>query len=365
MRHAARRWVGAVERYWFAPQPVADLALLRITLVSVLLIRLPSLATARTLGIDGPRLIGDALPVLRLAMVPLGKLGRWDVGTVGVLAWWIAVASGVLAVVGFASRVAVLVFAWSLVVLYGALYSRSGAIYHNNALALITLGLLACGPCGAAWSLDRWIARSRGRPPIVTSPDARWPLVTVQWLFAITYLSAACSKLSQGIAWFEPATIQFYLIEDGLLFRNPVALFAAQFPALAAASALFAVAYEGLFWVGLVWRRALPVLLLGGVVMHTGIYVLQRADFAEYAPLAIVFIDPVRRLALEWASSTRTTGNGNTWAVLYDGLCPRCRRTRDLVSRFDPGHRLTWVDFEGEPVPAAALAPGLGTASLR
>ena len=186
----------------------------------------------------------------------------------------------------------------------------------------------------------------------------------MQWLFAITYFSAAASKLVHGLAWFEPSTIQYYLMEDGLLWHNGFALEAARFPALAAASAAFAVAYEGLFWLGLVWRRALPLLILGGVAMHTGIYVLQRANFVEYLPLSLVFIDPVRRLAFEWAASPERK-MGQTWAVLYDGLCPRCRRTRDVLRRFDPGHRLTWIDFEGEPARAATLVPGVGTDALR
>ncbi|GJG88480.1 hypothetical protein tb265_36610 [Gemmatimonadetes bacterium T265] len=289
--------VEALRRYWFAPQPLSDLALLRIGLVVMLLVRLPALETALSVGADGPRLTGNVLPVLRAAMLPLGRLGHWDISVLGPLAWSTAVVAGLLAAIGLFARASVLVFLWALLVLWGAIYSRGDALYHNNALALISLGLLACAPCGAALSVDAWRARRAGRPVPPEHPDARWPLVTVQWLIALTYLSAAGSKLARGgLAWFAPSTLQFYLVQDGLRFGNPLALQAARVPALAAASALFSVAYEALFWLGLVWRRALPFLLLGGLVMHVGIFVLQRANFAEYAALALAFIDPVRRL---------------------------------------------------------------------
>lgn len=291
------RVVEALRRYWFAPQPLSDLALLRIGLVAVLLVRLPTLETARSLGADGPRLTGTVLPIVRAAMLPVGRLGHWDMSVLGPLVWCTALFSGLLAVVGLFTRASVVVFLWSLLVLWGAIYSHAGTLYHNNALALITLGLLACAPCGAALSLDAWRAGRAGRAGPSEHPDARWPLVTVQWLIALSYVSAAGSKLTRGgLAWFEPSTLQYYLVEDGLWFGNPLALAAARFPALAAAGALFSVAYEALFWLGLVWRRALPYLLLGGVVLHVGIFVLQRANFAEYAALALAFIDPVRRL---------------------------------------------------------------------
>ncbi|MDQ6924680.1 MAG: hypothetical protein M3154_00400 [Candidatus Eremiobacteraeota bacterium] len=152
--------------------------------------------------------------------------------------------------------------------------------------------------------MDAWRARRTGYRAPVASPDARWPLVTIQWLFAIIYFSAAMSKVvAGGIAWFAPSTIQYYLVEDGLLHHIPLAFAAAQFPAVAAASALFAVVYQALFWTGLIWRRALPFLLLGGIVMHSGIYVLQRANFLEYAFVALVFVDPIRRFVLDWAAS--------------------------------------------------------------
>ncbi len=83
------------------------------------------------------RLIGNVLPIVRVAMLPLGRLGQWDLRIFAPLIWTVALASGLLALMGFKARLSVGLFAWANLVLYGLLYSRTGSLYHNNAIAVI------------------------------------------------------------------------------------------------------------------------------------------------------------------------------------------------------------------------------------
>ena len=59
--------------------------------------------------------------------------------------------------------------------------------FHNNrAYLVIVLGLLAVAPCGRELSVDAWIRRRRGRPPLDLSAPA-WPLWLLRFECAAIY----------------------------------------------------------------------------------------------------------------------------------------------------------------------------------
>jgi vitamin K-dependent gamma-carboxylase len=67
--------------------------------------------------------------------------------------------------------------------------------FHNNrAYLIIVLGLLAAAPCGRELSLDAWIRRRRGRPPLPLSAPA-WPLWLLRFECATVYAASGLSKL--------------------------------------------------------------------------------------------------------------------------------------------------------------------------
>jgi hypothetical protein len=67
--------------------------------------------------------------------------------------------------------------------------------FHNNRAYLVTvLGLLALAPCGRELSLDAWIRRRRGRPPLDLSAPA-WPLWLLRFECAAVYGASGLSKL--------------------------------------------------------------------------------------------------------------------------------------------------------------------------
>ena len=67
--------------------------------------------------------------------------------------------------------------------------------FHNNrAYLIIVLGLLAVAPCGRELSLDAWIRRRRGRPPLDTRAPG-WPLWLLRFECAAIYGASGLSKL--------------------------------------------------------------------------------------------------------------------------------------------------------------------------
>ena len=67
--------------------------------------------------------------------------------------------------------------------------------FHNNrAYLLIVLGLLALAPCGRELSLDAWLRRRRGLPPLDPSAPA-WPLWLLRFECAAVYGASGFSKL--------------------------------------------------------------------------------------------------------------------------------------------------------------------------
>jgi uncharacterized membrane protein YphA (DoxX/SURF4 family) len=67
--------------------------------------------------------------------------------------------------------------------------------FHNNrAYLLIVLGVLAVAPCGRELSLDAWLRRRRGRPPLATEAPG-WPLWLLRFECSIVYGASGLSKL--------------------------------------------------------------------------------------------------------------------------------------------------------------------------
>jgi uncharacterized membrane protein YphA (DoxX/SURF4 family) len=104
---------------------------------------------------------------------------------------WLAAAAAISMSLGFLTRLATATtFA---MVTYNVFLSTTH--FHNNrAYLIIVLGLLAVAPCGRELSLDAWIRRRRGRPPLATAAPG-WPLWLLRFECAAIYAASGVSKL--------------------------------------------------------------------------------------------------------------------------------------------------------------------------
>jgi hypothetical protein len=154
--------------------------------------------------------------------------------------------------------------------------------YVNNAgdqVRAIALFYLMLAPCGAAWSLDSWLARLRGRR---SGPVHVWPWA-LRLLFVQLVLMYFCNGVYKlvGADWREGVSL-YHVLCDLTLTRFSCA----QLPLPYAWTRLAS-------WAVLGWELGFPLLVLSrwtrtaallfGVAFHLGIFaLLELGGFAPY-----------------------------------------------------------------------------------
>ena len=359
------RLLRALDRYWFAPARVRDLALFRIVCVgSGLFLFLPGPAWTQNAATGEPHFFRPLL-VLKILMSPLGSWGVRPEPMFLHAVWLGTMAAGLCALVGKYTRLSLLVLAAGYTLLWGHLYSY-GEVHHAQVLLAITFWVLAFSPSGAALSLDAWQQRRyatayamRFEPlsPTAESEFAGWPLRVVQWLLVLAYLSAGMSKLHDGgLAWMNGYTLAFYAAKDGIRWGMPFGIWIAQHPTVAAGLSIGAVLLELTFVVAVLVPRLAWPYVLAGTALHTGIYLAQHAPFFEHIPLYVAFIGSLRRYPL-WRRAPAAMPR--RWTVVYDGMCPLCLRTMVTLDFLDLRRRLAYLNLETDWQRVTALAPRL------
>jgi len=366
-----------LDRYWFEPARVRDLAYLRIAIVLVLLAdalwpgNLESMLRLARL----PNEWFVPIPALKALMLPLGWGARPSALMI-VIAWIVCGVAGFAALIGAYTRWALAIFATASTLLLAHFYSY-GTMRHPQAAATIVLWMLLLTPSGGELSVDAMrvrVAESRRRarfePRVAeaVSRDARWPLRVVQWLLVVVYLSAALSKITLGkAAWLNGYTMSYYLLVDGIGNSLPLSLALAHVPWVGIAAAVLALAFELTFVACVLVPRTTPAYLATGALLHTGIWLLMRAPFFQFIALYAAFAEPLREERRRWAAN-RERGRAapaRVWTVVYDGYCPLCIRTMTQLEVLDGARRLRYVDLERESARAAALMPGVSFESMR
>ncbi|HZB41227.1 MAG TPA: HTTM domain-containing protein [Ilumatobacter sp.] len=111
---------------------------------------------------------------------------------------WIAVVAALAMTIGLLTRVATATA--FLIVTYNVFLSTTH-MHSNRAYLMLVLAALAVVPCGRELSLDAWIRRVRGRPPLPTSSPG-WPLWLLRFEAATVYAASGLSKLFDR-DWFS------------------------------------------------------------------------------------------------------------------------------------------------------------------
>jgi hypothetical protein len=143
------------------------------------------------------------------------------------------------------------------------LVSSSGAD-----VLLLTYGFnLMLSPCGAAYSVDAWLAsRKRGTPasPLIVP----WALRLIQIQVAVVYMGASLLKLG-GPLWLNGSALHYVLTNDEVT-RFDVS-FLTQYPLLINLMTYMALAMEVSLAFFIWFRAARPFVLYLGLMLHGGI----------------------------------------------------------------------------------------------
>lgn len=352
----------ALDRHWFAPASLRDLAIVRIVVVGAQLYFLSTTLTYQLWLAQIDPSFYLPIPAQKVLLLAFGWGARPEPMLLEA-AWMLGVVSGLSALVGLYTRLSLFCFAAvnTLLVAHGYSY---GEVHHPEALMIMVLWILAFAPAGEAWSLDDLRFRMRSafetmrfepqKPEDIYSPLARWPLRLAQWMFVLVYLSAGMSKLANGgLEWFNGYTLAFYFAQDGVR-HGGLGLYLASYPTVCAVLAVGTVVFELTFVLAVLVPGLAWAYVMAGTVFLGGIYLIQRAPFFGYIFLYIVFIEALRRRI-----NLAPKRVAPAWTLIYDGLCPLCVRSMVFLDYLDARRRLRFVDLERDWSAAAATVPGL------
>jgi len=254
-----------------------------------------------------------------------------------------------LGVVGWRTRIVIPLGALCACVFWGILRDYT-FFWHQNLVPVYVMAVLAWTPCGDGWSVDRLWKVYRGRA--VLDADRRSPVYGRSryacWVvIALPYVAAGLSKLRDGgLLWWNATNMRSMLYLETLKMREfdwTLSLYLSAVPDLFFnLLGLFAVLGELLFGLVLLFpiaRRILPVIM---IMTHVGILALQKILFLDLILLQFVFFN---FSGIRKAIGERLAASHGRIQVLYDGLCPLCRRTVRLLTCFDLFTRLDFVDF--------------------
>ncbi len=219
---------------------------------------------------------------------------------------------------------------------FSLILATAGYIYLNSLDTLGTMNkysviashlvlLLCFSDCGAIWSLDNWLRRSRLRrsgvpPEIANQPrrSAAWPRRLLQLFIGIVYFGAVMTKVKIP-AYFSGEQLQTWMITN---YNTPNLLgrYFEPYPAILAAFGLVALVWECTF-IFLAWRGIGRIVMLGiGATFHImtlltlGLWLFPVVCISAY--LAFVNeadIDRCKQLFARWRESGRglraTVGN--------------------------------------------------------
>ena len=252
-------------------------------------------------------------------------------------------------VIGCFTRVVIPLAAFCHFVLLGILIDYS-FFWHQNLVLLCVILVLSFTPCGDGWSVDRLWKTYQGQGVA----DADRPSAVYGWaryacwaMIAWPYVANGLSKLQDGgLFWWNPINLRTNLYMDTLKPREydwVFSLYLTHAPdilfSIMGLYTLFIETFFGMVLFSRVVRRIYPI---AAIMMHVGIFLLQKILFLDLILLQLVFFDFT---AIRKAIGKRLAIKRGRLQVLYDGLCPFCCRTVRLLARFDLFNRLEFLDF--------------------
>jgi hypothetical protein len=289
----ATSWQG----FWFGPQPLYTLGLVRIAF--------GALATLWTLWLLP--LLFEMFGTNGIAPTKPSLANTWGIFDLfatnpAILAGWVLLlVASIALMVGWHSRLAaVLVFILILS------FQRRDPWFFNagDAVVRIEALFLAISPCGAALSLDQ---RRRTGSFWTAQTLPTWPIRLIQVQMSIIYVVCVQTKLS-GQTWLDGTAVSYALrLKD--MQRLPVPDWITTNPTLMNAATWGTLATELALGV-LIWNtRARPWVLAAGVMLHLGIDLNIEIGIFSYAMLVmyVAWINPTTAQHLPTTLKNATT----------------------------------------------------------
>ena len=254
-------------------------------------------------------------------------------GVVAVALATVIILTLVTSMVGWCTRFSLIVATSGY--LYLTMYDIIGTLNKYTAISGHLLFLLCFSQCGAVWSVDNWLRRSRlrrqGVPSELADQPLRYPAVSrrlLQILIAAVYFGAAMTKLRIPAFW-TGLQLQTWMITEYNV-PNFLGSHFAMYPSILVVFGYIALCWEVLF-IFLAWRGLGRVTMIGlGVLFHMmtwltlGLWVFPLVCYSGYFAF-------VNESDVEWMRECWNVGGARPrTARLSAGFskavrCGRCR----------------------------------------
>ena len=265
---------------------------------------------------------------------------------------WLAAAAAVAMSLGVLTRLATTT---TFVIVSYNLFLSTTHFHNNRAYLVIVLGLLAVAPCGRELSVDAWLRRRRGRPPLDLSAPA-WPLWLLRFECAVIYGASGVSKLVDP-DWFG-GTVTWQRVvraRDDLDVFPDWTVSVLTDRSFHTGAAKFIVLTELFIAAGLWWRGTRYAAVWVAVVFHLSIEMSAAVQVFSFLAIAVLVIWAVPSTRDRVLRIDPAAGRHRRLSALVRGL--------DWLARFrvepaPPGSRLEVVDRDGKTFrggPAAVL----------
>lgn len=166
--------------------------------------------------------------------------------------------------------------------------------------------LMLC-PCGAAWSVDAWLSRRRGK--------LQGPAYVYPWVIGLLFLQLVFIYWCNGVykltgADWQQGNALYYVLGDLTLTRWSSAQLHVPY-GLTRGLTWSVLAWEALFPLLVIWRPTRVVALLFGVAFHLGIGLsMELGGFVPYVLCLYLPLLPWERLARDPSSKPVS---GRSW----------------------------------------------------
>lgn len=291
------KWIDRWNAYWFPETTALQLSVCRIILVaSQLFVFLPSLDSQLMLLNPFRGFIEPQALIVAISAITPSSL--FPTAFAFLLIYWVTFAAGVTTLIGLFTRSSAFVFALGNWIMVAHAYSY-GEDHHPEAILLIFLMLLAFSPSGRCLSVDALIRRFRmrgqregGRGIQERMVTAIWPVKLTQVLLCFAYLSTGLAKvLFGGLSWMNGYTLQQIIFNSAINRDISTGVWLAQQHTLLVGLSIGVILLEVFFFVCLIIPETIPYFVLGGVMLHLGIYFAEGSNFFQYIVLYVVFVD--------------------------------------------------------------------------
>lgn len=196
---------------------------------------------------------------------------------------WILLTSLVAGAVGLFTRPALWIAAICFFVYEGTHLGftkprDSEYAYHLTNLSAFFFFILAVAPGVDRHGIDAW--RKREASPIAI-PE--WPRKAMLGMLCFAYFGAGYQRLLANPMWIDGHTLQAYLFDKHIRYDGiPEGLWVAERWELCVVFSVFTMALELLYPIVLFFPRWKVPFLIGGLMLHGGIYATMRINFFVY-----------------------------------------------------------------------------------